>query len=149
MRRDSEVPLEVENGIYMPGGRNVTHLALEFGCRKGNKGIMRTMCSSVVISLSTCFALFFFRFGSSSVIYYSFLALPPQYHHQCLYTPFKTFPNGIAESPVVPTLPPIVGINCGNSFASTAVLQTWRMLRLMLCAWIDWFWRFMKMVSAI
>ena len=35
MRRDSEVPLEVGNGIYLSGRMNVSHLALELGCHKG------------------------------------------------------------------------------------------------------------------
>jgi hypothetical protein len=33
----------------------------------------------------------------------------------------KAVPNGSAEAPVVSTLPPVVGINLGNSFASIAV----------------------------
>ena len=33
----------------------------------------------------------------------------------------KAVPNGNAEPPVVSTLPPVVGINFGNSFASIAV----------------------------
>ena len=33
----------------------------------------------------------------------------------------KAVPNGSAEAPVVSTLPPVVGINFGNSFASIAV----------------------------
>jgi hypothetical protein len=37
MRRDSEVPLEAESGIHMPGRMNFSHLALELGCCKGYK----------------------------------------------------------------------------------------------------------------
>ena len=33
----------------------------------------------------------------------------------------KAVPNGSADAPVVPMLPPVVGINFGNSFASIAV----------------------------
>ena len=33
----------------------------------------------------------------------------------------KAVPNGSADTPVVSTLPPVVGINFGNSFASIAV----------------------------
>ena len=36
MRRDSEVPLEVGNDIDMHRYRNVSHLVLELGCRRGN-----------------------------------------------------------------------------------------------------------------
>ena len=50
------------------------------------------------ISLSNYFS---FRFGSSSVILISFLALSLQYHHQRRYTPFKSLPNGSAEATVV------------------------------------------------
>ena len=36
MRRELEVPLEVRNDIDMHRCRNVSHLVLELGCRKGN-----------------------------------------------------------------------------------------------------------------
>ena len=35
MRPDSETTLEVGNGIYISGRRNVSHLVLELGCHKG------------------------------------------------------------------------------------------------------------------
>ena len=67
MRRDTEVPLELGMTLTC---RNVSHPNLELDCRW---------------RLSTYFP---FHFGSSSVIRYSFLALPLQYHHQCQYTAF-------------------------------------------------------------
>ena len=42
MRPDSEATLEVWNGIYISGCRNVSHLVLELGV---TRGVMRTICS--------------------------------------------------------------------------------------------------------
>ena len=76
MRRDSEVPLEVGNGISMQGCRNVSQIVLE---RRKENNEHDMLVLEYVLSLS-------FRFGHSSVIHYSFLALPPRYHHQCQFT---------------------------------------------------------------
>jgi len=84
------------------------------------RGIMST-CSSVVGAWYFAECVLFLSFRLFLSHRYSFLALLPQYHHQCQYTPFKAVSNGSAEAPVVLTLPPIVGINFGNSIASIAV----------------------------
>ena len=78
---------------------------------------------------------FSFRFGSSLVILISFLALSLQYYHECQYTPFKAVPN--VETPVVSTLPPVVGINFGNSFASIAVFTKLKDAVAICLWWID------------
>ena len=76
MRRDSEVPLEVGDGISMQGCRNVSQIVLE---RRKENNEHDMLVLEYVLSLS-------FRFGHSSVIHYYFLALPPRYHHQCRFT---------------------------------------------------------------
>ena len=49
----------------------ISHLVLELGFRKEN--------NEYVVQVSLV------RFGSSSVVHYSFLALPSQYHHHTIH----------------------------------------------------------------
>jgi hypothetical protein len=59
-----------------------------------------------VIVKHTCSLQIFFRYSNN---------------HVSLAMTTKAVPNGSAEPPVVSPLPPVVGINFGNSFASIAV----------------------------
>ena len=47
----------------------------------------------------------------------------------------KAVPNGSADAPVVQILPPVVGINFGNSFASIAVFTKVKDAVVFFCAW--------------